>query len=60
MENSELDYLHVGKNLIGNSGMKLITDGLQKNKTLIQLKVYDCGFSVEGMAIHTGLLICCR
>ena len=48
METSELDYLHVGKNLIGNDGMKLITEGLQKNKTLTQLKAYDCGFSTEG------------
>ena len=48
METSKLDFLHIGKNNIGDDGMKLIMEGLQKNTTMTILKAYDCGFSVEG------------
>ena len=48
METSKLDFLHIGKNYIGDDGIKYITEGLQNNKTLTILTAYDCGFSVEG------------
>lgn len=48
METTKLDYLHIGKNYIGNDGIKYITEGIQKNKTLTKLKAYDCGFSIKG------------
>ena len=47
IETSKLDFLHIGKNYIGDDGMKNITEGVQKNKTLTILKAYDCGFSVD-------------
>ena len=52
METSNLHYLHIGKNLIGNEGIKLITEGLQKNRGLVELLAYDCGFSVQGSKLY--------
>ena len=49
MKNNNLQYLSVGFNEnIGNDGVKLITEGLQYNNTLIKLNAVNCGISVEG------------
>ena len=51
INNSKLQYLNIGKNAIGNDGIKCITEGLQHNKTLIKLKANQCSFSVEGICV---------
>ena len=48
MKNNKLQDLNIGGNIIGNDGVKLITEGLQYNNTLIKLHVRSCGISVEG------------
>ena len=48
MENNKLQCFYVSSNKIGNDGVRLITEGLQHNNTLIKLDAYRCGFSVEG------------
>ena len=49
MKNNKLQYLNIDANdKIGNDGVKLITEGLQYNNTLIELGAVDCGISVEG------------
>ena len=49
MKNNKLQYLNIGdNNKIGNDGVKLITEGLQYNNTLIELDARYCGISVEG------------
>ena len=48
MKNNKLQYLDSAYNKIGNDGVKLITEGLQYNNTLIKLNAADCGVSVEG------------
>ena len=54
MKNNKLQYLNIGGNIeIGNDGVKLITEGLQYNNTLIQLVAIDCDISVEGRYIHS-------
>ena len=35
-------------NVIGDDGMSSVADGLQCNKTLTKLNVWQCGFSVKG------------
>ena len=49
MKNNKLQYLNIGSNNeIGDDGVKLITEGLQYNNTLIELYAAVCGISVEG------------
>ena len=48
MKNNKLQYLDIGNNEIGDDGVKLITEGLQYNNTLIKLDARSCGISVEG------------
>ena len=48
MENNKLQYLDIAGNKIGDDGVRLITEGLQYNKTMIKLDASNCGFSVEG------------
>ena len=48
MKNYKLQYLNITGNKIGNDGVKLITEGLQYNNTLIKLDAINCGISVEG------------
>ena len=49
MKNNKLQYLDISyNNEIGKGGVKLITEGLQYNNTLIKLNAYYCGISVEG------------
>ena len=47
MKNNKLQYLSIGDE-IGDEGVKLITEGLQYNNTLIKLDAFECGISVEG------------
>ena len=52
MKNNKLQYLDIGLNgKIGDDGMKLITEGLKYNNTLIKLDAGCCGISVEGRYI---------
>ena len=48
IDTSKLYYLHIGKNLIGNDGIRHVTKGIKNNKTLKWLLAYDLGFSVKG------------
>ena len=48
MKNNKLQYLNIIGNRFGNDGVKLITEGLQYNNTLIELDAGYCGISVEG------------
>ena len=48
MENNNLQCLNINYNVIGNDGMKLISEGLLCNNTLTKLDAWQCGFSVEG------------
>ena len=48
MENNKLQHLNIGDNKIGDSGMRLITEGLQYNNTLTKLDAQECDISVEG------------
>ena len=49
MKNKNLHYLDIGFNKkIGDDGVKLITEGLQYNNTLLKLVAVDCGISVGG------------
>ena len=49
MKNNNLQYLDIHGNIkIGDDGVKLITEGLQYNNTLIKLNAERCGISVEG------------
>ena len=48
MENNKLQCLYISSNKIGDDGVRLITEGLQYNNTLIKLDAYRCDFSIEG------------
>ena len=48
MENNKLQYLNIDDNIIGDDGVRLITEGLQYNKTLTKLKAEACDISVTG------------
>ena len=37
--NNSLRELYIGDNIIGDDGMSLVADGLQYNKTLMQLHI---------------------
>ena len=46
--NNSLQDLDMRYNVIGDDGMSSVADGLQYNKTLTKLNVWQCGFSVKG------------
>ena len=46
--NNSLQELYMRDNDIGDDGMSSVADGLQCNKTLTELNVQGCGFSVKG------------
>ena len=48
MESNTLQYLDISRNIIGNDGVRLITEGLQCNNTLTKLIAELCGISVTG------------
>ena len=46
-----LQYLYISWNDIGDEGMTVISEALQRNKSLSILEVEWCGFSVEGTVV---------
>ena len=48
MENKKLQHLHISWNTIGDDGVRHVTEGLKQNDTLTELKLYECGISVNG------------
>ena len=50
--NSSLRELYMRDNDIGDDGMSSVADGLQCNKTLTELNVQGCGFSVKGTVVY--------
>ena len=48
MENNKLQHLDISWNKIGDDGMRLITEGLQRSNTLTKLNAERCGISVTG------------
>ena len=43
-----LKTFNIGKNDIGDEGMAMISEALQDNHSLNQLKVEECGLSAKG------------
>ena len=50
--NNSLQELDMRGNQIGDDGMSSVADGLQCNKTLTELNVRECGFSVKGTVVY--------
>ena len=48
MKNKKLQCLDISSNKIGDEGVTHITEGLQQNDTLTELRLYDCKMSVKG------------
>ena len=48
MENKKLKHLDIGYNEIGDDGVRNVTEGLQQNDTVTELKLYNCNISVKG------------
>ena len=44
--------LNVGYNDIGDYGMAVISEALQRNKLLTTLRVAECGLSVKGTVVY--------
>ena len=57
MNNDKLLHLNIGQNIIGDNGVRLISEGLQYNNTLTKLDAYRCGFLLEGMHTYIGICI---
>ena len=43
-----LQELNINSNYISDDGMALISEGLKHNKSLITLRIAECGLSVKG------------
>ena len=41
-------------NVIGDDGMSSVADGLQYNKTVTNLNVWQCGLSVKGSVVYVA------
>ena len=50
--NSSLQELSIGSNAIGDDGMSSVANGLQYNKTLTKLNVWECRLSVKGTVVY--------
>ena len=50
-----LRVLDVSGNDIGDDGMAVISEALQHNKSLTELRVEECGSSVKGTIISLNL-----
>ena len=48
MENKKLQVLNISGNQISNEGVAAICEVLHHNTNLIELRMCDCGLSVEG------------
>ena len=49
--NNSLQGLNMDLNAIDDDGISSVADGLQYNKTLTDLQLWWCGFSVKGTAV---------
>jgi len=49
MENKKLQVLSIGGNQIGNEGVAAVCKVLCNNTNLIELRMWYCGLTVEGM-----------
>ena len=49
--NNSLQQLDMGSNAIGDDGVSSVASGLQYNKTLTKLNIWQCGLSVKGTAV---------
>ena len=54
MENKKLQHLSIDSNQFGDDGVRLVTEGLQQNDTLTELRLHSCKISVKG----NQLVIC--
>ena len=48
MENKKLQHLDISLNEIGDDGVRHVTEGLQQNDTLTELRLWGCEISVNG------------
>lgn len=48
MKNKSLKYLSISHNKIGDDGVRHVTEGLQQNDSLVELRLYDCEISGKG------------
>ena len=48
MENEKLQHLHIGLNEFGDDGVRHLTEGLQQNDTLTELRLQQCNISLKG------------
>ena len=49
MENKTITLLDIGYNQISNEGVAAICQGLENTTTLTELRMHNCGLSVEGI-----------
>ena len=50
--NNSLQKLDMGENVIGDDGMSSVADGLQYNKSLTILDIWECGLSAKGTVVY--------
>ena len=48
MENKKLQHLDISGNKIGDDGVRHVTEGLQQNDTVTELRLQECNISVKG------------
>ena len=48
MKNKKLQHLSIDSNQFGDDGVRLVTEGLQQNDTLTELRLHSCKISVKG------------
>ena len=48
MENKNLTHLNISINNIGDDGVRHVTEGLQQNDTLTELRLHYCEILVKG------------
>ena len=48
MENRGLKHLDISDNKIGDDGIRYVSEGLQQNDTLTELRLKYCGISAKG------------
>ena len=48
VENKKLQHLDITDNTIGDDGVRHVTEGLQQNDTLTELRLMGCEISVKG------------
>ena len=48
MENKKLQHLDISGNVIGDDGVRHVTEGLQQNDSVTKLMLQRCDISVKG------------